>query len=244
MPGLRSFVARFALLPALVGISLVVGFIVPCVFEWGEEPWNRSRYYGLERGAVLALVMTIMATATCTLVRGETVQKPVEQSSTRRLQFGLLGLFVAMTLEAMLFATIPLLKTPIVVALVLAVILAILVWAFTCDWTVRGRVVSLLAIQYLPFAWLIAFNVPFGHTSGLAINIPLCPGILFGELFRGLVGLDQSIAGTVAIVIVVLQLLIGAWLARRGGKLFIAYAILVLIISSLSSLMIHALYRM
>jgi hypothetical protein len=49
--------------------------------------------------------------------------------------------------------------------------------------------------------------------------------------------------GVVAGGIVIAELLLGAWLARRGGKLFVAYLLLVMLVSSVSSLGMHALYR-
>jgi hypothetical protein len=44
----------------------------------------------------------------------------------------------------------------------------------------------------------------------------------------------------IAAVIVIAQLILGAWLARRGGRLAVAYTGLVLMLSSLSSLLMHA----
>ena len=61
------------------------------------------------------------------------------------------------------------------------------VFAFRQASQVRCRIGSLLASLFLPFVWMIGYNVPFGHASGLAICIPIGPVILPAELIRGLV---------------------------------------------------------
>jgi hypothetical protein len=92
---------------------------------------------------------------------------------------------------------------------------------------------------------MIAFNVPFGRTSGLVTAIPFGPALLPAELIRVLtdasIGPDGS--ASIAAVIVIGELALGAWLAGRGGKLWLVYLILVLLVSSVSSLGMHAGYR-
>ena len=53
---------------------------------------------------------------------------------------------------------------------------------------------------------------------------------------------DESI--WIAVLFVMLELGIGIWLARRGGKLAVIYTLLVLGLSTVSSLGFHVMYRM
>jgi hypothetical protein len=92
---------------------------------------------------------------------------------------------------------------------------------------------------------MIAYNVPFGRTSGLLDATPFTPALLPAELIRRFTpGLGVDETAIVAGVIVIAEMLLGAWLASRDGRLFAPYVLLVLCISSISSLGMHALYRM
>ena len=124
------------------------------------------------------------------------------------------------------------------------VALGVLAWALFQEARVRSRAAALVAGLFCPTVWMIAYNVPIGRTSGLVAAIPFAPAILPAALIRAVTyrgGPDEM--GMVAGVIVIGELLLGAWLAWRGGKLFVAYLILVLVVSSVSSFGMHALYR-
>jgi hypothetical protein len=151
------------------------------------------------------------------------------------------AIFAVTTVTAVALAMAMLLDAAWSSALVVAVVFAIVGWSVSGDWPIRSRIGALLASLFLPFTWMVAFNVPFGSTSGLAVNIPIAPGILPALLLRGLASVDE--VGKLAVAFVLLQLLIGAWLARRGGALFFAYAVLVLGSSTVNSLVFHVLYR-
>jgi hypothetical protein len=91
---------------------------------------------------------------------------------------------------------------------------------------------------------MVAYNEPFGRTSGLVTAIPFAPAILPAGLIRALTDAGSpDEMGQIAGLIVIAELLLGAWLARRGGKLFACYLCLILLVSSVSSFGMHALYR-
>jgi hypothetical protein len=160
------------------------------------------------------------------------------------MQFRLWQLFALMTVAAILLAAMKWLDISWASALVAAVALGVLAWSLTQDRRVRSRAAALVAGLFCPLAWMVAYNVPFGRTSGLVAAMPFAPAILPAGVIRALTGgggPDEM--GLVAGTIVIAELLVGAWLAWRGGKLFVAYLLLVLIVSSVSSLGMHALYR-
>jgi len=237
-----SFIKRLPLFTLLAGISLAIGFAVPVVYEWTQKPPARSRLPAMEQAALVALLLTVVV---CPLVAW--LRKPQEPTAAgpRKLQFNLRALFAATTVSAILVAAARWLDASWSSALVAAVAAIVVGWSFLRDAGVRSRTGSLVATLFFPFVWVIAYNVPFGSTSGLAAVIPIGPAILPAELVRAV--LDRSLSPDdmlpIAAMIVIGELALGAWLAHRGGKLLIAYLLLVLLFSSLSSLGMHALYR-
>ncbi len=239
-----SLMKRVPLLTLLAGISLAIGFAVPVVFEWTQKPAARSRIPSMERAALAAVVLTAIAGTLAA-----SWSKPADQppgAGRPKLQFGLRSLFAATTVAAVLVAAARWLDAPWSSAMVAAAAVCTLGWSCRQDAQVRSRTGALLASLFLPFAWMIAYNEPFGRTSGLAVALPIGPGLLPAELIRRWLTSGIGVDGMmpIAAVIVIGELALGVWLAFRGGKLLLAYAILVLLISSISSLGMHALYRM
>jgi hypothetical protein len=231
------------LLTLLAGISVAIGFFVPVLFEWGQKPASRSRLPTMERAAIAALVLTIVACALVVWLRKPAGNSPV--AARPRLQFGLRGLFAATTVAAVLLAASRWLGVSLSSGLVVAAAFCAVGWSLCQGAAVSWRVGALLACLFFPFVWMIAFNVPFGRTSGLVTAIPFGPALLPAELIRVLtdasIGPDGS--ASIAAVIVIGELALGAWLAGRGGKLWLVYLILVLLVSSVSSLGMHVGYR-
>lgn len=244
-----SFSVRHVpLFPLVAGIGLTVGFLVPVAFEWTEQPWNRTRLVGMERAAMVTMVVTCAVCAlgafiTPTHFAGAPVMTANEQP--RKVQFRLWQLFAVMTLTAVLLAVMKWLDVTWASGLVSAVALGVLGWALIHDARVRARAGALVAGMFCPMVWMVLYNAPFTRTSGLVAAIPIAPAILPAALIRALLdsrgGSDQM--GMVAGVIVIGEMLLGAWLAWRGGKLFVAYLVLVLLVSSVSSFGMHAMYR-
>jgi hypothetical protein len=160
------------------------------------------------------------------------------------LQFGLRELFIATTITALVLAASRFLEPSLASSFVIAMVVALIAWSFTCDGQIRGRIGAFLAAMFFPFVWIIAFNVPIGHTSGLIEVLPLGPGIIVAELIRALGSFDRDHAAKLAIVFVFVQLLLGVELVRLRGKLPVIYVLIILVTSSMSSFFLHALYRM
>jgi len=219
---------------------MTIGFLVPVAFEFTEKPWNRTRLVGLEWAAIVTVAVT------CALggLGAWWGKRPAATQGKRKIQFRLWQLLALMTLDAIALAVAKWLEIPWGSALVAVVALNVLAWGLTQDALVRSRAAAVVAGLFCPQVWMVAYNVPFGRTSGLAGAIPFAPAILPAALIRAVTyrgGPDEM--GMVAAVIVIGELLLGAWLAWRGGKLFGAYLVLVLLVSSVSSFIMHALYR-
>jgi hypothetical protein len=243
MPAGSSFTLRRVPLFALVmGVGLMIGFLVPVVYELTEKPWNRMRLPGMEQAAMLS------AAVACGL--GVLEYWHLKRFGTaaderpRKVQFRLWQLFAVMTLAAVVLAVVKWLGIAWGSALVAVVVLGVLSWGLFQEPRVQLRAAALVAGMFCPLVWMIAYNVPIGRTSGLVSAIAFAPAILPAVLIRAVTnsgGPDQM--GMVAGVIVIAELLLGAWFAWRGGKSFVGYLLLVLVVSSVSSFGMHALYR-
>lgn len=236
---------RWSQIPWLIvaiGVSLAIGFLIPPIYELGLKPASRSKHPGLVRLAVLSLIVT----AVFCLVRlswRRTAPVPESPSPSPPLQFRLREMFGLTALLAVIFSVMTVTDEDVANGLVAGWVTAVTGWTFWCVPSGRRRLLILLAVIYLPFVWTIAFNEPFGTVSGLAVNIPLCPGILVAELLRGLIGLDRDAATQMAAVLAMIGIGLGAVLARRGGKTFVCYTLAALASSSFSSFVLQALFR-
>jgi len=229
---------------------LTIGFLVPVVFELTEKPWNRTRLVGLERAAMVTVVVACglgvlefwhvkrFVTRRMTATNGAAADE-----RPRKMQFGLWQLFVVMTLAAVVLAVVKWLGVSWASGLVAAVVLGVLAWGLFQEPRLQLRAAALVAGLFCPMVWMVAYNVPFGRTSGLVAAIPFAPAILPAGLIGFFASRGPDEMGLVAGVIVIAELLLGAWLAWRGGKVFVAYLLLVLVVSSVSSFAMHALYR-
>jgi hypothetical protein len=234
-------VSRIPLFTLVAGIGLTIGFLVPVAYEFAEEPWNRTRLTSLELAAMVTIVLTCVL---CVFLAWFGKIRPPAAERRPNVQWKLWQLFAVMTVAAILLAVMKWLEISWASGVVAAVALGVLLWAAFQDPRVRARAAALVAGLFCPLVWMVAYNVPFGGTSGLVTALPFAPAILPAGLIRAVTssgGPDEM--GVVAGGIVIAELLLGAWLARRGGKLFVAYLLLVMLVSSVSSLGMHALYR-
>lgn len=237
----RSFtVSRIPLFTLVTGFGLTIGFLVPVAFEFAEKPWNRTRLVSMERAAIVTVVLSSVL---CVCLAWLGKEKPPAAERRQKVQVRLWQLFAVMTVAAILLAVMKWLDISWASGLVTAVALGVLSWAVCQDAHVRSRAAALVAGLFCPMVWMVAYNVPFGRTSGLVTAIPFAPAILPSGLIRAVTssgGPDEM--GVVAGVIVIAELLLGACLAYRGGKMFVAYLLLVMLVSSASSFGMHALY--
>jgi hypothetical protein len=234
---------RLPLFTLTAGVGLTIGFLVPVAYELMDEPWNRSRLVGLERAALVTAVLTCLLGALAAWL-GRNSEPSETAGPRKKFQFRIWQLFAAMSVAAILLAAQRWLDLSWASALVAGVALGVLGWSLLLEARARSRMAALVAALFCPAVWIVAYNEPFGGTSGLVAAIPFVPAVLPAELIRVFTsagGPDEM--AQIAGLIVIAELLLGAWLARRGGKLFACYLGLILLVSSVSSFGMHALYR-
>ena len=230
--------SKKSLLLAIVAIGLgtTIGLLVPILFEVFENPAARSRHPWLERIAIIAFVTTWVIVF---LVNRFWPSNDIfDHSNSSRQQFSLRFLFVCLTSAAILLSVAPQLDFGYSSMLIVSCALFSSIAAFSFSRTIGMRALSLHAAMFTPFCWVIAFNKPFGHASGLLEGAPVGPGLIAIFVF----GKKIDEAGMAAVMVISL-IGIGLWLAFRGRKLYVAFLILVLISSSFQSLLMHIAYR-
>jgi hypothetical protein len=247
---IRSILQRFPWRLFSTGLSLAVGILVPSIFELGARPAARSRHYSMEHAAIAVIVVTVIGCAlrmwfdrSTTIQTTDANTPSAKPAAARKVQFKLWQVFIGITVIAVGLGLIRFLETTWLNGLIVVIAFAILGWGSVQGWHVFARLVTLNASMFLPCVWMIVYNKPFGRTSGLVEFIPTCPGILHAGLLSALFGMNLHEGAKIAPVVVILQLLLGAWLAKRGGTISAVYTCLVFLASSLSSLAMHGMYR-
>jgi hypothetical protein len=234
-------VDRIPLFALVTGMGLAIGFLVPVAHELTEKPWNRTRLLGMERSAMVSVVL---ACGLGLLEYWHVKRIGAAAERPRKMQFRLWQLFAAMTLAAVVLSVVKWLEISWVSGLVTVLVVGVLGWGLFQAPRMQQRVSALVAALFCPLVWMVAYNEPFGRTSGLVSARPFAPAVLPAALIRAVTysgGPDEM--GAVAGAFVIGELFLGAWLAQRGGRLFVAYLLLVLLVSSISSFGMHALYR-
>jgi|GEM_PF-4262076 len=228
----------------MVGIGLATGLVVPTVFEWSQKAAARGRHSGMERAALVALAVSLVIAIMIWVLRrrADGAEELAEPARGKPIQFGIRHLLVAMTLVAIFAAAAQLIGDVFVPWIMMGAIAGLLGRSLFLGPIVRSRVAALMAAVFLPFAWIMPYSRPWGRTSGLMDGILFGPGILPATfLRRGSVDNAVWIAAT----IVLIELGLGFFLARRkNSPAFLIYAVMILLASSFSSLIFHAMFRM
>ena len=233
----HSNIDRWPLFPIVAGIALSWGLMVPTIFEWSEKPAARSRHPEMQGAAVIVLVIAAASTFIVWRFNRRRPTATVDAPASRRIQFSLKGLMIAIAVTAVSLAVAPMLNPESAAWLVAAALAVMVLRAFRVDSAARWRLAALVAAMFLPFCWLVLYNKPIGYSSGLIQALPFAPALLPAIWIRG-----PGELGVPAAILVSLELLAGSWLCPRSSKSAVAYLVLVLLLSCFNSLVLHVLY--
>lgn len=229
----------------LTGLSLAVGLMIPTIFEWGQEQMAGSRHPELEFVAFLSVFVSLVIATAFWFVNKPAKNRANgdEFTSAVHFQFGIRHVLLATTIVAIIIAITQLFEIPnsVLQWFMVGLLVAVATWTVFQPGLIRSRSGTVLSSMFMPFAWIIPTNVPFGHTSGLLPAILFGPGLL-PAVFIGRGSIDRSVI--IAVVFVILELGVGIWLARRGGRLALTYILFLFFLSSITSFGFHGLYRM
>lgn len=227
-----------------LGASLIVGLMIPTVFEFTQQPAARSRHSGAQQIALWVLVVTFGAVVTLQWL--DRCGPPAGPRSTPHpLRFRVRDMLLITLLTALLLTLARALEVPAATILMTIAIVLASVWTWRRGRGAWLRLIGHLACLYGPFCWMVAFNRPFGRTSGLLPYVAIGPGVLPAEMLRAVLGgVDGDHLTILAAMFALLLLFVGVWAAGRGGRLAAALATLSLVVSTITSFIVHAMYRM
>ena len=237
-----------------MGLGLGIGMIVPTCVAYAQEQRFQNEQPVMNLVGTIALAATAISSVALIwrwLSNSSTVNDAAsvsaEDQGRRPFQFGIRHLLIGMAATALVAWLISIVPLPEFATswdgtswVTFAAMMGMISWGIFQTAPTRRRVCVLLAWCFLPFAWVIGFNEPFGAASGLLSVLWLGPGILVAER------LGSSVDRTpwIATIFVLVELAIGVLLAYRGGRLFASYAGLVLFWSTGASLVLHVLFLM
>lgn len=224
--------AYFLTLATLIVGSAAIGWLIPHFYSWTDSDQSRpsSLLWKVPALAGLAAGAFCCALPWLPIISPESV---TESQSVKR--FGLRAILGFTTMVAI---AIPLLASyPVVVGIVVCLIAFLnFIWQAIKNPQSRLPAFTLLACMALPFAWVFSYEERDRILMAVLVTTACLPTLLpaayLGAAFS--VGLQNSY--WIALLLTGLELTLGIWLIRLGPKRTIAYLLLVILISSLSSL--------
>ncbi len=245
MSFIQTFIKRLPAFTLYSGTGLAFGLFVPTFVDLQSKQLSRIDFSKLDFAALVVFLITLSISGLIWFFNKQTKQDE-DNDSFVPFQFGIRHVLIATTLTALLVGIIPLLEFDQsnqwqMSCGMLGFLILLIGWTMFQRADVRPRISSILASLFLPFVWIIAYNQPFGHTSGMLPALLFGPGLVPAMLLRQ-GNPDNAI--WLALVFVVVEIGIGVWLAFRGGKLYLTYLTLCLLLSCFTSFVMHALYRM
>ena len=221
-------IARLPLFTIASGTSLVLGLLIPTLYE------GRIAGTTLEKLALFLAGMTVVIAA----YRWRRGGEERSEFATTPSRYSLSSLFALTAVAAVLFALLRRQQNGVIAAIVLTAVAALLCGVYQRGRVLRSRVGAMLAVTFFPLVWVIWVSVPLGRVSGLWPGIIVFSALLEAELMRVFVLTSSSMRDymtTVMCVFVLARLSVGTLLLRRDVG-FLIYLLVALALSLVSSL--------
>ena len=241
---------RFPQFTLIAGIGLSIGLVIPYLYERIGGHSIAPRESLLLTASICTLALTAIAYVFWMRIGPrweqtlETEKEPDAKEENPaaggKSQFGLQRMFAITALIAVALGLGNLFG---LAGVCWTVVAAVAAFAMTLNRDARIRVLTLLAALLLPHAWVIRFSKPFGQVTGMLEHLPIYPGLVPGMLIGVLAKVHHDTSLIIGGLLVVPMLLAGIVLALRGGKLATVYFVVMLLLSTLSSMLVHVMYR-
>ena len=255
MPRTLAIIRHIRLLMILPGLSLAIGLFIPYFYKLVESDRIPKRERQLQVAAIaVALITLTLAVVQAALSKDkesdeasiDAAELTVHDKSTKS-RFSLRRIF-ATTLIAAIFLALATGSRQYVdsyaaTSLFLGIGVAIVVSNLILSRSEFHNFVAVTAAMFLPFVWVIRFNKPFGSVSGMLGLLVLGPGLIPTKFIARLADPTGANTGSLSALVVLSGLALGWHFSRRGRKPAIAYTIFALLLSTFTSMIIHALYR-
>jgi hypothetical protein len=224
----------------LIGLILVggiCGWSIPEFYDWTGADQSRPAPLMWQ----VPLGVSLVGLFLCVSLPWIPVTGWAEELPQRSLQFQLKTLLIVTGAVAVAIATGT--QFPVAVAnacVVLALLAALWLTLHQRQW--RLPIVALLTCLFMPFIWLLGYE----ELTNIRSILPMAAGLpnLLPAAFMGyLLGWNLHEGGWVSIVITAIQITVGLGLIRLGTKRTVAFLLVSLLSSLMSSLILNALVR-
>jgi hypothetical protein len=238
MEYLKRLAKRWVFL-LMIGVSVVVGRMIPAIYDWTGTDQSRMSPLVPQTAAAL-LVCGLITCLMLPWLRVEHDPPATDQAGT--IQFSLrtilatmavLGVFLAVFRDTPMFA-------------ISGGVHAVVVYYVAQFWILhrpfRWSVASLVACLYFPFAWIVSWSDITLSTEFFLASFGL-PGLFFVVLVGNVLRQNLKELAWLSMALTSAELLVGVWLIRLGPRRSIAYFVFTLIASIFASFILHALMR-
>ena len=220
-------------------VSTAIGWFIPHFYTWTDS--DQSRPSPLLW--VVPVAGGLAACAFCCVLPWLPISLPESIDKPQfRNKFGLRSLLGLTTVVAI---AIPLLaKFPIPTSGILCAV-ALLNFLRIASKYPQSRLpaLTLLACMILPFAWIVGYEERGRILTDVLVMLPCLPTLLPAAVLGSAFGVGFQNSTWIALLLTGFELTLGIWRIRLGPRRALAYSLLAMLISTLSSLGFYQLCR-
>ncbi|MFO0941218.1 MAG: hypothetical protein U0930_10655 [Pirellulales bacterium] len=232
----RAFLLSFV---TLIACSAAVGWFIPYFYNWTDSDQSRP-------SPLLWIVPGVAGAGAgvfCCVLPWLPIASPETETDTLSVRrFGLRAILVFTTVVA--FAIPLFAKFPMVAGIVVCAIAFLhFIWQAQKHSQSRLPAITLLAGMVLPFVWILGYEERDRILMAVLVMSACLPNLLPAAALGAAFGVDFQNSYWIALLLTSVELTLGIWLIRLGPKRTIAFILLVIMISTLSSLGFYQLCR-
>ena len=223
----------------LIASSLLIGWFLPAFYDWTGSRQSRPSPLRWQ----VPLLVAIVAAASCSALPWLPVPSDSTNTHPRSsVRYSLRGLLLVITGAAITMAV--LIEYPLVGGGIVTFGMAVYFIRFWRQYPHHRLAASaLVACMLLPFAWVVGYNELGQFFPTVLTRLGAFPTFLPAIWISSLVGIQFRESPGMGFMLTALELAAGLWLIRLGPRRTIAYLLLVLLASFLSSIFFYGAVR-
>ncbi|MCC7339386.1 MAG: hypothetical protein IT422_30205 [Pirellulaceae bacterium] len=234
---LPQLLTRLPIFPLFIAISVFAGWNIPAFYEWTDSDQSRPSplLWQVPLGTAIGSFVFCLALPWVPIAGDH-----ANDSIQIRIRVGLRTLLLSTM--AVAIATALLAKFPVVVSgLLCAAAFALLVGFGVRYAQHRLAAAALFSCMMLPFSWVIAYDELHRILPDLVVMMAGMPAFVPAALTSVIIGQHFRESHWLTFLLTAVEVVIGIWMICLGPKRTIAYLLLVMQLSLLSSLVFHQL---
>lgn len=225
---------------ALVLLAVLTGLLMPEFYDWTGA--DQSRPAPVVHWIGLAMLLLDGATVVGTVWLCYRQPSHCSKLLPDR-RFGIWQVLVATTAVAVVVTAERLLKLPLVLGIVLAVV-TYAIWIAFKQPAQRWQIATLIVCLWGPFLWIFRWPEFHGNIAQVLLMTPGLPALLPAAYFNYLLGMPMLGDATTPGLFTLLFLILGLGLIRAGQWPAMACSLVLLTFSLFSSFGLQAMVRM